>query len=163
MATVRLNRAQIKVTSIKAGIAFLSRVMLEVESDAKLITASGPYTTGRLSRSIRTEGPHVVGDRVTGRVGSDLSYAATVHDGARIHPIFPKGMAGVYRFGARTGRPKLKFYWRKMGRIVYLPQVPGSRAKVGRSHPGQAGKQYLSEPLRDAARRHHMHVVTFDL
>lgn len=163
MATVRLNRAQIRVTSIEAGVRFLGRVMLEVESDAKLIVGRGPYTTGRLARSIRSEGPRVAGSRVNGRVGSDLPYAATVHDGAEIHAIFPKGMQGVYRFGRRTGKPKLRFYWRKLGRIVYLPQVPGSRAKMGRSHPGQPGKKYLSEPLRDAARRHRMHVVTFDL
>lgn len=163
MARVRINTAQARVVSIEAGVRLVGRVLLEVESEAKLITSHGPYATGRLATSIRHEGPNVVGDRVLGRVGSDLPYAASVHGGAGVHPIFPKGARGVYRFGRFTGRPKLRFFWRKVGQMVFLPQVPGSRAKIGRSHPGQAGKHYLTEPLRDAARRHQMRVITTDI
>lgn len=163
MAKVTIHRVIVRATTLKEAVRLIGQVMLEVESDAKLITSHGPYTSGALSTSIHRDGPHVAGRKVHGSVGSNLPYAATVHDGAEIHAIFPKGMRGVYRFGRFTGRPKLKFFWRKRGQIVFLPQVPGSRAKIGRSHPGQQGKKYLSEPLRAAAHRHGMRVMTFDL
>ena len=161
MATVRINRAQAKVTSIEAGLKLVTQVMHEVEFQAKL-KVNGPYSTGTLSLSIHGEGPIVTGDRINGRVGTDLPYAASVHDGAEIHSIFPKGAPAGFRFGSRR-RPQLKFYWRKAGRVVFFPHIPGSPSTIGRSHPGQKGKKFLTEPLRDAARRHGMRVITFDV
>lgn len=161
VATVKIDRGQLRIVSTRKAARELRQAMFEVVIGAQAALASGPYTSGNLARSIRRDGPHVTGDFVTGSVGSDLLYAASVHGGAEIHDIFPKAYHGPYRFG-RTGAPKLKFYWRKAGRVIYPAQIPGSKAKIGRSHPGQEGKFYLTEPLRDAARRHRMKVAIID-
>jgi hypothetical protein len=161
MATVRINRAQARVESVEAGVRLVTQVMYEIAFEAFVTTIRGPYATGRLATSIERDGPDVVGDRIFGRVGSRLPYAASVHDGAKVHAIFPKAGGHVYRFGSRRA-PQLKFFWRRAGRIAYFPHIPGSPARLGRSHPGQPGKKYLTEPLRNAARRHSMHVITLD-
>lgn len=163
MAKVTIHKFAIRATSVKKAVRLIAEVMRETEAEAKLIVSHGPYVSGALAASIHGDGPHVSGVRVRGSVGSDLPYAASVHDGAEIHAIFPKGMRGVYRFGRFAGRPKLRFFWRRRGRIVFMNQVPGSRAKIGRSHPGQKGKKFLSEPMRAAGRRRGMRIVTFDL
>jgi len=160
MATVRINHAQARVVSIEAAVKLVTQVLYEVEFEAKIMAAGGKYSTGYLSESIEREGPTVRGTSVFGGVGSDLPYAASVHDGAQVHAIFPKGAVGFYRFGDRK-RPQLKFRWH--GEVVYFPHIPGSPGTVGRSHPGiKSGKKYLTEPLRNAARRHRMRVITFD-
>lgn len=160
MATVRMYRALIRATTQEHAVATVRQVMYEVQFAARAKLLSGPYTTGNLADSIKTDGPVVVGDRVLGSVGSSLRYAAAVHDGAKVHPIFPKAAKGIYRFGSRR-RPQLRFFWRKVGRTVYLPHIPGARHKVGLSHPGQPGKHYLSEPLRRSARLHGFRVITY--
>lgn len=157
-----MHKFAIRAISMKKAVRLIAEVMRETEVEAKFIAGRGPYVTGALAASIQGDGPHVSGVRVRGSVGSDLPYATAVHDGAEIHPIFPKGMRGVYRFGRFAGRPQLRFFWRKRGRIVFMSQVPGSRAKIGVSHPGQKGKKYLSEPMRAAGRRHGMRVITYD-
>jgi len=144
----------------------IRRVMLETEIGAKAILATGPYTTGNLARSIHSEGPVARGPIVVGAVGSNLSYAKAVHSGSGLHgpkhkaySIFPKRAPHVYRFGSRK-KPQLKFFWRKAGRVVYMPHIPGSIGTVGLSHPGQKGKFYLTEPMRESARRHRFRVFT---
>ncbi len=161
MATrVRLHRAEIYVNSHEAANRLMRQLLYEVEFLAK-IRAHGPYSANILSASIRSE-HHNVPDGVTGRVGSPLPYASSVEGGAEVHPIFPKSLPGVYRFGSHR-RPQLKFFWRKVGRVVLVPHIPISPGTIGRSHPGQKGKRYLESSLRDVARRHRMHVVTSDL
>lgn len=162
MARVVLNHAIIRATSIKEAFDLVNQVMYEVSFAAHAQLSSGPYTTGNLAASIRRDGPHIGPGRITGSVGSNLPYASAVHDGAKIHWIFPKGARGVVRFGNRK-RPQLHFFWRKRGKFVYLPHIPGSPSKIGRSHPGQSGKHYLTEPLRRSARIHGFRVVTYDL
>lgn len=163
MATVRINHAQARVVSIEAGVKLVTQVLYEIEFEAKIMAAGGPYSVGYLSESIDREGPIVTGTTIRGSVGSNLPYAASVHDGAKIHPIFPKAAAHIYRFGTHR-RPQLRFFWRRAGRVVFMPQVPGSPTTIGRSHPGiKSGKKYLTEPLRDAARRHRMRVITYDV
>jgi hypothetical protein len=139
----------------------MRQLLYEVEFQAK-IRANGPYSSGNLSESIVTEGPINIPDGVTGRVGSRLPYASSVESGAKVHPIFPKAMKGVYRFGSPR-RPQLKFFWRRVGRTVMVPHIPISPRTIGRSHPGQKGKGYLRESLHDVARRHRMRVVTSEL
>jgi hypothetical protein len=161
MATVRINHAQARVVSVEAGVRLVTQVLYEIQFEAKIMATGGPYSSGNLADSIDREGPIVTGSTIRGSVGSNLPYAASVHDGAQIHPIFPKGAQGFYRFGTRA-RPQLRFFWRRAGRVVYMPQVPGSPSTIGRSHPGiKSGKKYLTEPLRNAARRHGMRVITF--
>ena len=162
MATVRINHARARVVSVEAGVKLITQVLYEIEFEAKIMAAGGPYSSGNLSASINREGPNVRGTTITGRVYSPLPYAASVHDGAEIHAIFPKGAQGFYRFGSKL-RPQLRFYWRRAGKVVFFPHIPGSAGTIGRSHPGiKSGKKYLTEPLRNAARRHRMRVIVFD-
>lgn len=159
MATVRLSKFAMRRTSTRAASDLIDRVLSEVLFDAQAITARGPYTTGRLAQSLRREGPRAVGFRVEGSVGSPLPYAPIVHEGAKVHAIFPKSATGVYRFGSRT-RPQLKFFWRRIGKVVYLPHIPGAPSRIGRSHPGQRGKKFLTIPLERAGRRFNLRVRT---
>lgn len=166
MATnVRINRASTFVQSREAGAKLVRQVLYEVEFAAKATTLGGPYSVGNLATSIHSEGPTFTPIGVTGRVGSKLPYALSVHDGAKRHAIYPKGYKGGARFGgwASHQRPQLKFFWRKAGKVVYFPQIPGAAATVLKSHPGQKGKQFLTEPLRRSARLHHMRIETLDL
>lgn len=101
---------------------------------------SYPTPTGNLARSIRgnigTKGRWTV----VGSVGSSLSYATVVHDGARPHWISPRL------------RPGMKFYWKQAGRFVCI--------KSPVLHPGMNGKFYLVEPLKIEGRRLGWRVVT---
>lgn len=163
--TLRINKVASGSQSREAGARLLREVLREVEAYGKAATLGGPYTTGRLSNSIHSRGPTYTPIGVTGSVGSKLSYAALVHDGAKVHAIFPKGTR-VFRLpgGARYHkRPQLKFYWRKVGRVVWLPQIPGSANRFGISHPGQPGKRYLTRGLEISARRHNMHLEDLGL
>lgn len=163
MARVRIYRAILRTTSTRAAFRLVDQVMYEVAFEANARVLGGPYSTGNLALSIKREGPVAFPNgRVEGRVGSDLPYAAAVHDGAKVHWIFPKRARGLVRFGSRKA-PQLRFFWRKAGRVVYMPHVPGSLTKVGRSHPGQEGKHYLSEPLRRSGRRHGFRVIVYDV
>lgn len=163
MATrVILYRAVMRAHSREVAMRLVRQVMYETEFGAKLITSGGPYSVGNLAASIHSEGPTVTGNLVNGTVGSSLPYAKSVHDGAKVHWIFPKASKGVIRFGSRR-RPQLRFFWRRAGRVVFMPHVPGSPGKIGHSHPGVKAKHYLTEPLRNSARRHGFRFIRFDL
>lgn len=162
MATVRMYRALLRAHSQEEGLRLVRQVMYEVSFAAHAMLLGGPYSTGNLAASIEQDGPHVAPGRVFGSVGSRLPYARSVHDGAKVHWIFPKASKGVVRFGSKK-RPQLRFFWRKRGKVVYLPHIPGSPSKIGRSHPGQPGKHYLTEPLRRSARIHGFRVVVYDI
>jgi hypothetical protein len=160
--TVRINRIATAVQSREAGARLVRQVLYEVEFFAKAVTLGGSYSSGALADSIHSVGPTFDPRGVTGRVGSKLKYAMSVHDGAKVHWIFPKGIHRA-RFGGRPKRPMLKFYWRKVGKVVWMNQVPGSRGKIGVSHPGQPGKKYLTRGLVRSAHLHNMRVETLDL
>jgi hypothetical protein len=130
-----------------------------MQAEARANASLGEYSRGNLARSIYRSGPFVRGYSASGTVGSRLSYAVIVEKGARVHPIFPKGMT-VYRFGKVT-RPALKFQWR--GRTAYFNQIPGARSTIGRSHPGQPGKHYLARALVSVAARYNLRVIVRDL
>jgi len=157
-----MYKAALQATSRDEAVRLVGNLLEDVKVAAKIIAASGPYSTGRLARSIDKDGPHVSGNIITGSVGSDLSYADTVHDGAPIHKIFPKAAPGVWRFGSRKA-PQLKFYWRKAGKTVMFPHIPASLNTVGLSHPGYKGKQYLSGPLKVFGRAQGFRVTTVQL
>ena len=162
MAKVIMHRALLRAHSQEHGVRLVREVMREVAFGARVMTLGGPYGVGNLADSIEEDGPHIRPGRVTGQVGSRLYYARIAHDGAKIHWIFPKASKGVVRFGSRK-RPQLKFFWRKVGHVVFMPHVPGSPRKIGRSHPGQPGKHYLTEPLRRSARLHGFRVIVYDI
>lgn len=138
---------------------FMETVLQEMRAGAVAILAEGEYTTGELAASIELQGPVIRGEQVRGAVGSRLEKALVVHDGARVHEIYPKGAVGVWRPGSHR-RPQLKFFWRRKGRVAYFPHIPGGEGTVGRSHPGMRGKKYLEIPLQVVGRRHGFKVTT---
>ena len=163
MARVVMYRLRLRNASKKRGEALVRKVMTEVLFESKLLAATGLYATGALSESIDMDGPRHLGLLITGSVGSDLPYADAVHNGAKIHPIFPKALKNVYRFGSRK-RPQLKFFWRTKGRTVVVPHIPIVPGRIGQSHPGiKHGKHYLSRPLREVGRRNGFKVTTVEL
>jgi hypothetical protein len=162
MATVRIYKIALSKKAKGIASKLIKEVLLETEVEAKVITAGGPYSTGALSDSIYSEGPFETVTGVRGSVGSRLSYALVAHQGAKVHAIFPKGAVGVYRFNSRR-KPQLHFFWRKVGKAVWLPHIPGSPTKIGRSHPGMKGLHYLTEPMRRAARRHSFRAIIYDV
>lgn len=140
MAKVTIYTSIVKAESLTVARRTIDEVLDEVIVQAKLITLTGDYTHGTLSRSIRRMPLVIRGDVVTGELGSPLPYAHFVHDGTRPHRILPRG------------RYPLRFYWRRVGRIVKLSRV---------SHPGQKAKKFLTGPLAQVAARHGWVVYTY--
>lgn len=143
MARIIIHHTRAERESAEATFKFVRSVLREIRFQARLEVSTGPYTTGRLARSIEAKGPFVEPGRVTGSVGSDLSYAAVVEKGAPRHLIFP-----------RPPRTHMKFYWRRVGRVVYPQKV---------RHPGMKGKGYLAKAARIAATRHNMLLIIYDV
>lgn len=83
----------------------------------------GPHLRTTITGSTRITSP----TSVVGHVGSELGHALVAHEGARPHPILPRGAGG-----------RLRFFWSRQGRWVSLPRV---------SHPGMEGEPYLTTPL----------------
>ena len=131
-----LHRAEAFRDSRRLAAKFITQVTREIEAGAKARALLGEYATGALAHSIYREGPHITPTRVTGRVGSRNHHARVAERGARPHPILPRRPGGM-----------LKFYWRKVGRTVYLNYV---------RHPGMQGKRWLEIPARAAAARHNL-------
>jgi hypothetical protein len=157
-STVRIFHAQAVASGLFVGRRFVRKVSREIEEGAKLIASHGEYTTGRLAASIEASPPIVAGTTVSASIGSDLSYAAAVESGAKVHSIFPKRAPHIYRFGPYQ-KPMLKFYWKKAGRIAYFHQIPGGPGTIGLSHPGQKGKGYLIRPFGRAVIKYRMRVT----
>jgi hypothetical protein len=141
MARVRIYQLSAHAKSQEAARALVSRVTRQIEFRAKISASLGPYATGRLAHSISREVTNVP-NGVRGRVGSPLRYAASAQDGAEAHIILPH-------------RPPwaLRFFWRKVGHVVMFKKV---------NHPGQPGKHYLTEPLKEIARLNGMRYVVYD-
>lgn len=145
--TVRIDHFEVRRVSLEAGTELIRTVTREIQEGAQAILSFGPYTTGRMARAVKTRvsyGPLII----EGRVGVDgirFPYAASVEGGARRHriPLVPKGK-GKW----------LKFYWRRVGKIVYAKQV---------NHPGQTGKAFLRIPLLVVAPRHNFKVYIYDI
>lgn len=125
MARIRLDRADLSRTLQGASRRELEISARQVMNRAKVLA---PVDTGRLRASIRIESRRTFTFRSVYTVGSDLEYAAAVHDGTRPHQIRPK-TARALRF--RIG-----------GRIVYARVV---------NHPGTRGKPFLDRALREVA------------
>ena len=137
MAKWNPNRAQITRTAQAKGVELVIPTAQRIQGVAKRIVHR---KTGRLQRDIRIKRT-INAKWVRARVGSGLSYAAAQHDGAVEHPIVP------------VRRRLLKFYWEKVGRVVYFRRV---------QHPGNKGNEYLTRPLeRIAPRRGFIVVRTF--
>jgi len=123
MARVRLDRAELNRTIRGASRDELETTARQVMNRAKVLA---PVDTGRLRASIRIERRTFLGLRARYTIGSDLNYAAMVHDGTRPHIIRPR-RAQALRF--RVG-----------GRIVYARVV---------HHPGTRARPFLDRALRE--------------
>jgi hypothetical protein len=139
VARVTIYHSVVRAQGLAIARRVIDDVMYEVETQAKIRTLVGPYTSGNLSRSIRRRPVVVRGDVVTGDVYTPLVYGKWVHDGTPPHEILPRGDY------------PLAFYWRKVGRFVTLPRV---------SHPGQKPKKFLTDPLVQISARHGWVVFT---
>ena len=149
MAKVTIYHSKARRESNKEAEDFIRQVLREIQFQARLHIVFGPYTTGRLASSLRTRGPFMEFGRVTGSVGSDLPYAAAVEGGSGLHG--PRRS----KYVIRPNRAKmLKFYWRKVGRVVVLPKV---------NHPGQRGKDYLLKAAQSVSRRHNMLLIIHEV
>lgn len=146
MARVIINIPFAKRVSQQATFRHVRTILREIRIRARIVAAHGPYTSGRLAESIDIIGPFIEVDRVRGSVGSDLHYAELVNSGAGLYG--PK--ASKYLIRPRPPKRYLRFYWRRMGRTVALERV---------RHPGQRGKRYLTDALREVARRHNLRVI----
>lgn len=150
MARVIIYHQRARRESNKAAERFVRERLREIQFQARLHVVFGPYTTGNLARSIRTRGPFMDLGMVSGSVGSDLSYAAAVESGAGLWG--PRHSKYLIRPVAWSGH--LRFYWRKVGKVVTLPYV---------NHPGQRGKGYLHQAAQSVARRHRMLIIFRDV
>lgn len=149
MARVRVYHLRARKEANEDAEKFVREVLRQIAFQAKLHVSFGPYTTGNLARSIRADSPRVGFGRVSGSVGSDLVYASAVEGGAGLYgPHQSK-----YPIRPRNAK-KLRFYWRKVGRVVSLPSV---------RHPGQRGKNYLLQAAQSVARRHNMLLITHEV
>lgn len=162
VAKVRINIPKAYAVAGRDAEVFMEQVLQEMRAAAVAIVSDGPYATGHIASTIELQGPRIYGTEVRGAIGSRAENALVVHNGAKVHDIFPKASSHVYRFGSRR-RPQLKFYWRRAGKIVWLPHIPGSASRLGRSHPGMKGKKYLSIPLVALGRRHGFKVTIRDI
>lgn len=125
MARVRLDRAQLNRTIRGASRSELETTARRVMNRAKVLA---PVDTGRLRASIRIESRRTLTLRSVYTIGSDVSYAAMVHDGTRSHKIRPKS-AKALRF--RVG-----------GKVVFAQVV---------NHPGTKPRPFLDKALREIA------------
>jgi hypothetical protein len=143
VARIVIHHFKAEAEADEDAFLFVRKVLREIRLNARIRAATGPYVTGRLARSIELKGPFIEAGRVKGSVGSDLPYAAVAEQGARRHMIFPN-----------PPRRYLKFYWRRVGRVVHLERV---------RHPGMRGKHYLLSAAQVAAARHNMLLIVYDV
>lgn len=165
--TVRVFQVQLRTQSLRIARRSADRALTEMHEQAKINADIGPYSKGRLATTVYKSGPMVVGTAVHGSVGSRLHYARAVESGtglhgpkARAYNIFPKSAPHIYRFG-RKRRPMLKFIWH--GHVTYMNQIPGGPGTIGRSHPGQKGKHWLTRAMVEVAIRRNYRVIVFDV
>lgn len=139
---VQIDYAKGYKFSRQVGEKFLRRALLEMKIEAVTILSRGEYTIppSRLATSLDVT-VHLGAQGIEGSLGSKLKYAASVEAGASPHYILP-----------RPPRTRLKFFWRKVGRVVAPPFV---------YHPGQRGKRYLRGPLERIGHRYNMIVFTY--
>lgn len=116
------------MTATLHGRALVSRVVRETTNLAK---ARAPRDTGRLANSIGSSVTDTPA-RVRGVVGTRVKYALPIHEGAEAHKIRPRNPGGT-----------LKFYWARVGAVVYFKSV---------NHPGVGATPFLTSSLADAAR-----------
>jgi len=91
---------------------------------------------GALKASIHTDRKPATPSQLEARVGSNRPYALWHHQPTGIY-----GGRGKYPIRPRRPGGRLRFWWAKMGQIVYLRRV---------NHPGSRSNPFLTRWLREA-------------
>lgn len=123
----------------REGLKLVRTCTFQVNKQAKRNAPGGPYSTGRLKRSINYR-IQTAGWVVRGISGSDLIYANSVHQGSPARKITAKRA------------PHLKFYWRRVGKVV---------TPVSVNHPGTTAQPYLTDALLSVAPRYGFRVTIY--
>lgn len=100
----------------------------------------GPYSTGTLKKSIHREPGPIDDGGITYRVGSDLIYAYSVHEGQPARTI------------TAHNAPMLRFFWRRTGQVETFRSV---------QHPGTKAQPYLTSAMRQVAPRYGFRTITY--
>ena len=140
-----MARLQFKPGAVQAFVTTQARKEVRactaaVNRKARRNAPGGPYSTGRLKRSINWH-VQTFGYNIRGTSGSDLIYAYSVHEGQPAREIIPKRA------------PFLSFFWRRVGRRVRFVHV---------NHPGTAPQPYLVQALLTEAPLFGFKVVIYD-
>jgi len=149
VATVRvdLSNATIKAVAVQELGKLVITTTLRIHNRAKILC---PVDTGNLRASI-TQKITLSGEEIIGTVGTNVKYAAFVHDGTRPHTI-----------RARAGK-SLVFYWPKAGVVTVVPNpakrwtgkfADGHRLMIGKGyvdHPGTKARPFLRTALVEEA------------
>lgn len=138
MARIVINQAVARATAMRFTEKEVRDFIFRVEHGARLRAMVGEYTTGAMASQIRSRVWKTL-LQVHGTVYSDAPYGRWADTGARPHVIRARNVE------------YMRFYWRKVGRVVYFKKV---------NHPGQKGKHWLTEPLRIQARLRGWRVIT---
>lgn len=150
MARIVLNRSEVTATAQRKGLAMVQLTTRQIHAAARRMAPRGDHMKGSgkrqpgepLAPSIRAE-IRVRVNRVSGFVGSDNEYAATVHEGSKPHVIRMKSKMLKFRSdrldflqAARAGRRGGN---KRRGGFHYAVRVhhPGNRRPV----------RYLTTPL----------------
>jgi hypothetical protein len=135
MAKVQIYTEIADALSKKAAIQRTNRLANRVQDDARYrLTVNRNVVTGDLVRSIKIRMRNTR-YKVTATVGSHLSYAMVVHQGARPHLIRPRRRKGLkFEWPAGVGNPPL-----------LKPTMVCFKGVV--HHPGFRSNRYLLIPL----------------
>lgn len=139
-----MARLQFKPGAVQAFVTTQARKEVRactaaVNRRARRNAPGGPYSTGRLKRSINWS-VQTAGWNVRGRSGSELIYAYSVHEGQPARRITAKR------------HPTLVFFWRRVGHVVTPRAV---------NHPGTAPQPYLVQALLTEAPKFGFRVVIY--
>lgn len=131
---VRTNQTRIRAQMTTTTIRFVDDVCEAVAARGQVLA---PRHRGRLADSIHAEVARPVSvSRVQGRVVADARHAIWQHEGT-----------GIYGPRGRRIRPKrarvLRFFWRKVGRVVFFRSVRGTPAT---KYLTKALDEVLSQP-----------------
>jgi hypothetical protein len=124
VARLILNHPEVIRTAHNKALPKVNRFLRQSQTISRRTAPVGgsdprnPRPTGaRLRTSLKIVGPRATTNRIAGKMGSSLVYAATVSLGSHAHVI-------------RARRAKtLRFYWNRVGHVVYPVKVnhPGNR------------------------------------
>jgi hypothetical protein len=134
--SVDINVTAVRRNAERITVPFVRKLTSETLTLARRWPLAGNPAwgtrTGQLQRTLKSSVQ--AGTHPTGRVWSDLSYAAAVHNGTKARIIRARSPRGM------------TFFWKRRGVMVY--KIAWVR------HPATKGSYFLSRPLQIVAQRH---------